>query len=105
MTDDFWATYRKEGDRRPTPDSYGFPLGPRGEWKGGSTQGFGCGFGLQTFFMQRPGHPLFVLSGSILERYLSFDDRDARFGYPSSTPWTTADGRACQGFERDLLCL
>ena len=102
VTDEFWTVYQKEGDR--APDTYGFPLGARGEWKGGFTQGFGRGFSLQSFFMQRPGHPLYVLSGPVLSRYLSIDDRDVRLGYPTSRPWTTADGQFCQRFERDVLC-
>ena len=97
VADDFWARYREAGDEAAT--RYGFPVGPRGEWAGGSTQGFGRRGGVEHFFMQRPGQPLHVLSSPILEHYLSFDDRDRRFGYPTSSAAGAGDGRWCQQFE------
>lgn len=102
VTDEFWDLYRKAGEEAPT--TYGFPLGPKGEWKGGLTQGFGRGGGLQSYFMQRPGRAPYVLAGPLLDRYLSLDDRDVRLGYPTSNAWSTATGDLCQRFERDVLC-
>jgi hypothetical protein len=101
VTGDFWDLYRARGDIAPA--TYGFPLGSRGEWNGGFTQGFGREGGVEHFFMQRPGHEPHVLSSPLLDYYLSFDDRGARFGYPTSDEVTAADGRRCQAFERGVL--
>lgn len=102
VTDAFWHLYRKAGEEAPA--TYGFPLGPQGEWKGGVTQGFGRGGGVQSFFMQRPGRPPYVVSGPVLDRYLSMDDRDVRLGFPTSEPWTTATNDLCQRFEHGVIC-
>lgn len=101
LSGDFWDLYRRAGERAPTV--YGFPLGPAGEWMGGRTQGFGRGGGFEAFFLQRPGGAPHVLTPPILERYLSFDDRHTRFGYPTSGQRTGADGRRCQQFEHALV--
>jgi hypothetical protein len=101
VTGDFWALYRARGDIAPA--TYGFPVGRRGEWKGGWTQGFGREGGLEHFFMQRPGQEPHVVSSPILDYYLSFDDREARFGYPTSDEVTGPDGRRCQAFERAAI--
>lgn len=102
VTDDFWRLYQRAGELAPTV--YGFPIGPAGEWKGGRTQGFGRGGRFEAFFMQRPGggEP-HVLRSPVLERYLSFDDRDVRFGYPTSAEWVADGGRHCQQFELAVL--
>lgn len=97
VSGEFWELYRAAGDAAPV--RYGFPLGRQGEWQGGWTQGFGQRGGFQAFFMQRPGGRPHVVSVPILGYYLSFDDRHARFGYPTAEAGTTADGRTCQEFE------
>ncbi len=103
VSDRFWALYLAAGDQAPT--RYGFPVGPRGDWGGGLTQGFGRRGGFEHFFMQRPGQPVHVLSSPILEHYLSYDDRDVRFGFPTSGPVSTSDGRRCQGFEHAAIAV
>lgn len=97
VTDDFWRLYER------APTVYGFPIGPAGDWKGGRTQGFGRGGSFEAFFMQRPGDEPHVLRSPILERYLSFDDRDVHFGYPTSDEWVASGGRHCQQFEFAVL--
>lgn len=101
VTDEFFATYRSAGEEAPV--KYGFPMGPRSEWMGGFTQGFGRGGAVETLFMQRPGAPPYVLSRPVLEYYLSFPDRDVRLGYPTSDGSTRADGTLCQQFEHGSI--
>ncbi len=101
VTGDFLDLYQQSGGKAPA--RYGFPLGRRGEWKDGWTQGFGRRGSLLAFFMQRPGQPPHVLAAPILQHYLSFDDRDVRFGYPTSEQFLAADGRWCQRFEHGVL--
>lgn len=101
VTGDFWSVYREAGDA--APDRYGFPLGPRGEWRDGWTQGFGRRLALNAFFMQRPDGPVHVLDQPILDYYLTHDDRDVRFGYPTSKQFVSSTGLRCQQFERAVL--
>ena len=101
VTGDFWDLFRNAGEQAKF--DYGFPVGRRAEWKNGWTQGFGHGGGLSAFFMQRPGQPPQVLSAPMLEYYLSFDDRDERFGYPTAAQRTLTGGRRCQEFEQATI--
>lgn len=101
LTGDFWHLYRAAGEKAPA--IYGFPLGRRGEWQGGWTQGFGRRGSFHAMFMQRPGRAPFVLSAPVLGYYLSFDDRHVRFGYPTAERVTMADGRRCQAFEQGAI--
>jgi hypothetical protein len=100
VTGDFWELYLASGDLAPI--RYGLPLGRRGDWKGGSTQGFGRGGGFQAYFMQRPGMAPRVVVSPLLEHFLSFDDRDTRFGYPTSDLVRVVGGQ-CQRFEGAAL--
>lgn len=101
VSDDFWTLYQAAGQQAST--RYGFPVGHRGEWGGGWTQGFGRRGGFEHFFMQRPGRPVHVLSSPILDHYLSYDDRDVRIGFPVSGQASTSDGRRCQEFEHAAI--
>ncbi|MDQ3640963.1 MAG: hypothetical protein M3450_05715, partial [Actinomycetota bacterium] len=98
VTGDFWDLFGNAGEEAKF--NYGFPVGRRAAWNDGWTQGFGHGGGLSAFFMQKPGKPPHVLSSPMLEYYLSFDDRDERFGYPTAAQLTLAGGRRCQEFEQ-----
>ena len=100
VTGEFWELYRSAGDMAIV--KYGFPVGSRGEWDQGSTQGFGRGGAFSTFFMQRPGERPYTLSVPMLEYYLSFDDRGVRFGYPTGEMSLTGN-RLCQEFEHAVI--
>jgi hypothetical protein len=97
---EFWEIYRSAGDLASV--RYGFPVGRRGAWKQGWTQGFGLGGAFTTFFMQRQDERPVVLSVPMLEYYLSFDDRDTRFGYPTAD-LTRSGNRLCQQFEHSVI--
>lgn len=100
VTGEFWDVYRAAGDAAIA--LYGFPIGRRGQWKQGWTQGFGSGGVFTTYFMQLPGAPSQTLSMPLLEFYLSFDDRDTRFGYPTAKQ-QRSDNRLCQAFEHAVI--
>ena len=101
VTGAFWDLFRNAGE--DAKFDYGFPVGRRAAWKHGWTQGFGHSGGLSAFFMQRSGGPAHVLSSPMLEYYLSFDDRDGRFGYPTAGQSTLTGGRRCQEFEQATI--
>lgn len=101
VSGDFWQIYRSTGERAPA--LYGFPLGPRAEWEGGWTQGFGRPGSSHAMLMQRRGGEPHVVSAPVLGYYLSFDDRHVRFGFPTGERVTTADGRRCQEFEHGVV--
>ena len=100
VTGDFWALYRSAGDMATV--KYGFPVGRRGEWKQGWTQGFGRDGAFSTFFMQRLGEEPHTVTVPILEYYLSFADRDIRFGYPTADLLQRRE-RLCQEFEHAVI--
>ena len=101
VSEEFWSIYSRAGEEAPM--KYGFPMGPPVEWMGGVTQGFGRRGAVQSFFMQRPGEPAYVLSESVLQYYVSLDDRDVLLGYPTSNQSRRADGTLCQRFERGAV--
>ena len=100
VTGHFWELYRSAGDLASV--KYGFPVGRRAPWKQGWTQGFGLGGAFSTFFMQREDQSPVALSVPLLGYYLSFDDRDTRFGYPTSE-LTRNGNRLCQQFEHAVI--
>jgi hypothetical protein len=100
VTGDFWEVYRRAGEMAMV--KYGFPIGRLGEWKQGWTQGFGHGGVFSTFFMQRPGEPPHTLTMPMLEYFLSFEDRDVRFGYPTTELVVRGTG-LCQVFEHAVV--
>ncbi len=100
VTGDFWDLYRSAGDVALV--KYGLPVGRRGAWKQGWTQGFGRGGVFTTFFMQLPGGRPHVLTVPMLEYYLSFEDRDTRFGYPTAE-MSLRGNRLCQQFEHAVV--